>query len=281
MTPVLVLGAEGMLGRAVCERLAALGRPVRPLGRAGCDLSSDEAIARAVTGAELVVNCAAYTNVDAAEADPETAMRINGAAVGALGQRCREVGASVIHFSTDYVFDGRATRPYAVDHPKAPLGVYGRSKDLGETLLGESGADFLLVRTSWLYAAWGRNFVRTMAQLLREKPRVQVVHDQRGRPTEAEGLAKNALALFDAGCRGPFHLTDGGECSWYELAQAVARVVDSRAEVIPCTTAEFPRPAPRPSYSVLDTTEAERVLGPLVHYGRQLERIAGSLRGNT
>jgi dTDP-4-dehydrorhamnose reductase len=278
VTPIVVLGAEGMLGRAVCERLKVLDRPYRALGRAECDLTSDEAIARAVTGTHLVVNCAAYTNVDGAESDPATAMRVNGTAVGSLGHHCREIGAALIHFSTDYVFDGRATRPYPVEHPKNPLGVYGRSKALGETLLGESGADFLSVRTSWLYAAWGRNFVRTMAQLLQTRPRVQVVHDQRGRPTEAEALARNTLALFDAGCRGTFHLTDGGECSWYELAKAVAQVIGSDAEVVPCTTAEFPRPAPRPNYSVLDTTDAERVLGPLIPFERQLERIAPALR---
>lgn len=274
---VVVLGADGMLGRAMCQRLEAAQQPFRALTRAQCDLGVDERLGRAVEGASLLINCAAYTNVDDAETNERLATRINGTAVGVLAERCRDLKVPLIHFSTDYVFDGRAVSPYPVDHPRAPLGAYGRSKALGETLLESSGAEFLLLRTSWVYAPWGRNFVRTMASLLSSRPSVQVVADQRGRPSEARALAHNALRLFELGARGTFHVTDGGECSWYDLARAVARVIKSRADVRPCTTAEFPRPAPRPSYSVLDISETERLLGPLIHYEQQLEQMASAL----
>lgn len=278
MSRVVVLGADGMLGRAFCQRLAALGRPYVGWARAQCDLRFDEPLEQAARSGDVVVNCAAYTNVDGAETDEATATRVNGEAVGVLARACARAGVPLVHFSTDYVFDGAATEPYGVDHPRAPLGAYGRSKAVGEQQLEASGASYLLVRTSWVYSAWGNNFVRTMARLLTTRPSVQVVADQRGRPTEAQALAENALRLFDAGQRGIFHVTDGGECSWYDFARAIAQAIGSQAEVKPCTTKEFPRPAPRPGYSVLDVSGTERVLGPLVPYQAQLERLAPGLR---
>lgn len=278
MSKIIVLGADGMLGRAFCRHLETLGLPFVGLARAECDLGFDEPLERAVRSARLVINCAAYTNVDGAETDEATATRVNGTAVGVLAGACQKAGVPLVHFSTDYVFDGVATTPYRTDHPRAPLGAYGRSKALGETLLEASGAEFLLVRTSWVYSAWGNNFVRTMAKLLTTRSSVQVVADQRGRPSEAEALARNTLSLLDAGERGIVHVTDGGECSWFEFAQAISRAIGSSAEVKPCTTKEFPRPAPRPSYSVLDTSRAERVLGGLVPYQAQLERLSEGLR---
>jgi dTDP-4-dehydrorhamnose reductase len=267
-----------MLGRAFCRRLEELERPFLALSRAQCDLRYDEQLLRAVDSGSLVVNCAAYTNVDGAEADEATATRVNGEAVGVLAGACRKAGVPLVHFSTDYVFDGASSTPYRIDHTRAPLGAYGRSKAVGERLLEASGAEFLLVRTSWVYSAWGNNFVRTMAKLMSTRPSVQVVADQRGRPSEAEALAKNTLRLVDAGKRGIFHVTDAGECSWFEFARAIARAIGSTAEVNPCTTKEFPRPAPRPGYSVLDISETERVLGPLVPFEAQLERISETLR---
>lgn len=274
MKPVAVVGARGMLGRAFCELLTQKQIPFLALDRSNCDLASDDALLEVGARASLVINCAAYTNVDGAETDEQTARRVNGTAVGLLAAGCKESGAPILHFSTDYVFDGQARAPYATDHPRAPLGAYGRSKALGEELLEASGAEHLLVRTSWVYAAWGKNFVRTMSELLRTRPSLKVVADQRGRPTEATALADNAWRLFEGGARGAFHLTDGGECSWFEFAQAIGRAIGSSTPIEPCTTAEFPRPAPRPAYSVLDVSESERRLGPLVPYERQLERLA-------
>ncbi len=278
MSRVVVLGADGMLGRAFCQRLSALERSYVGWARAECDLRFDEPLEKAAASGDLVVNCAAYTNVDGAETDEATATRVNGEAVGVLARACARAGVPLVHFSTDYVFDGAATEPYRVDHPRGPLGAYGRSKAVGEQQLEASGASYLLVRTSWVYSAWGNNFVRTMAKLLTTRPSVQVVADQRGRPTEAQALAENALRLFDAGQRGIFHVTDGGECTWYEFARAIGHAIGSHAEVKPCTTKEFPRPAPRPGYSVLDVSGTERVLGPLVPYQAQLERLAPGLR---
>ncbi len=275
--PIIILGAQGMLGQAFSRVLEREGRSFRALSRSEADLEATSSLREAVRGASVIFNCAAYTNVDAAESEEDRATAINAAGVGSLASACLEANVPLVHFSTDYVFDGRATTPYRVDHPRAPLGAYGRSKARGEELLERSGAEHLLIRTSWVYAAWGKNFVRTMSHLLLTRASVQVVQDQRGRPSEACALAENALRLFDAGARGTFHLTDAGECSWFEFAQAIAHVIESRAEVLPCTTAEFPRPAPRPSYSVLDISAAEELLGPLVSFEEQLQKLSSDL----
>ena len=276
--PITILGAQGMLGQAFSHVLERQSRSFRALSRSEADLEAASSLRQAVRGASVVFNCAAYTNVDAAESEEDRATAINGTGVGSLATACLEANVPLVHFSTDYVFDGRATTPYRVDHPRAPLGAYGRSKARGEELLEQSGAEYLLIRTSWVYAAWGTNFVRTMSHLLHTRDSVRVVQDQRGRPSEACALAENALRLFEGGARGTFHLTDAGECSWYEFAQAIARVVESRAAISPCTTAEFPRPAPRPGYSVLDISAAEERLGPLASYQVQLQKLGSALR---
>jgi dTDP-4-dehydrorhamnose reductase len=225
-----------------------------------------------------VFNCAAYTNVDGAETDEQTARAVNGLSVGVLADQCKNAGVPLVHFSTDYVFDGQAKAPYATDHPRAPLGAYGRTKALGEELLENSGVSFLLVRTSWVYAPMGKNFVLTIARLCKEKEQLKVVSDQRGRPTHAKTLAERSLALFQGGHRGPFHVTDEGECSWFEFACAIRSAAEASCELEPCTTAEFPRPAPRPPYSVLDTSKADRILGPAPHYTSRLAEMHDLLK---
>jgi dTDP-4-dehydrorhamnose reductase len=209
-----------------------------------------------------VINCAAFTDVDGAEDREQEACAVNGTAVGELAVCCRASDALLVHYSTDYVFDGAATAPYPTSAARAPQGAYGRSKGLGEELLVASGCRHLLIRTSWLYAPWGKNFVDTMARLCREKPLVRVVNDQRGRPTSAQYLAARSLALIEAGGQGAFHVTDGGECSWFEFAQEITRATHGSARVEPCSTAEFPRPAARPAYSVLDLRMTEALIGP-------------------
>lgn len=252
-----------MLGRAVCETLERKSRPFRAYTRAELDITNPAAIARALANARIVLNCAAYTDVDGAEADERTATRINGDAVGEMARICKAEDAVLVHFSTDYVFDGRATSPYPTDAERRPLNAYGRSKARGEELLQASGCEHLLIRTSWVYAPWGKNFVRTMARLLESKPEVRVVNDQRGRPTSAQWLAEAALRLVDGGQRGTFHVTDDCECTWFELATQIRDELAASCAVQPCTTAEFPRPAPRPSYSVLDIDGTRRALGVL------------------
>ncbi|MBL8763532.1 MAG: dTDP-4-dehydrorhamnose reductase [Phycisphaerae bacterium] len=264
--PVLLLGSTGMLGRALARTLASRGVPFTPLTRAQCDLSNPESAARALQpGPRVVVNAAAWTDVDGAEADEAAATLVNAEGPGALARRCADIGATLVTYGTDYVFDGRASAPYRVDHPRRPLNAYGRSKARGEELIERSPAAWLNLRTSWLYAPWGRNFVRTIAAAARVRPTLKVVNDQRGRPTSAEHLARATLALLERDARGTFHVTDGGECTWFDFAVEIVRRTGRGAHgaVEPCSTAEFPRPAPRPAYSVLDLRATEALLGPM------------------
>ena len=276
--PLLLLGDRGMLGRAFRELLADQARPF-----AGFDLPvldiADPAQVRTLfeTPWSAVINCAAYTNVDGAEADEATALRANGVAPGVVATACARARIPLVHFSTDYVFAGNAHAPYAVDTPLQPLSAYGRSKAAGEIAIRGSGADLLILRTSWLYAPWGNNFVRTMARLTRDKPELKVVDDQRGRPTSAQHLAAATLALLDRGTRGTLHVTDGGECTWYEFTVEIARLLGRSAIIHPCTTAEFPRPAPRPAYSVLDLGPTQAILGPMPDWRTNLASVVAQL----
>lgn len=271
MAEIVVVGANGMLGRAVSVALAARAEAFLRLGRPELDLCSQASVRdRIGPRTRLVVNCAAYTDVDAAEANEAEALRVNGRGPGLLAERCAEVGAVLVHYSTDYVFAGDASRPYAVDDAIAPVNAYGRTKAIGEARIRETGVEHLVLRTSWLYAPWGKNFVRTIARMCRAQELLRVVDDQRGRPTSAEQLAKTTLRLLDEGARGTFHATDGGECTWFGLAAEIAAVVRPSCRIEPCTSQEFPRPAPRPHYSVLDLTETERACGPLVPWQESL-----------
>lgn len=261
--PVLVIGASGMLARAFAALLEKNGVRFTAIDLPHIDLRDTASIERAV-GDEfrLVLNCAAYTDVDGAETNPALAAAINGSGVGALAERCRHTGALLVHYSTDYVFAGDATRPYPVDEPRAPLNEYGRSKAEGEVLLEHSGARYLLLRTSWLYAPWGKNFVLTMRELTRTKDAINVVADEVGRPTSAEYLAERTLALCESGATGTFHVTDGGQCSWHEFASRIAELTGAKCSVNKTTAAAFGRKAPRPAYSVLDLSRTEALIGP-------------------
>lgn len=276
MSRVLIIGASGQLGGAFQHLLSERGEDFVAWDEKRLDLSRPDSIALELDDVRVVLNCAAYTNVDGAETDEALATLINADAVGIMATQCRAAGVPLVHYSTDYVFDGAATSPIPVDAPRAPLNAYGRSKAKGEELLEKSGAEYLLVRTSWVYAPWGNNFVKTIARLVGEKPELKVVDDQRGRPTHALGLAERSLALFERGKRGIFHVTDGGECSWYEFATKIRDLVASPCQIHPCTTAEFPRPARRPAYGVLDTAATDAILGPAKHYGDWLATMIGS-----
>lgn len=277
MTRFIVLGQDGQLGRAFAELLSQGGHDFRLLGEQDLDLSRPDSLALDLDASTCLINCAAYTNVDGAEANEPVAARINGHAVGRLAELCRQAGTTLVHFSTDYVFDGKATLPYQVGHPRNPLGAYGRTKALGEELLERSGATHLLIRTSWVYAPWGQNFVRTMARLMREKDALQVVDDQRGRPTHVATLAQRSFALLQSGTRGTFHVTDDGECTWFGFAVAIRDALGESCHLTPCTTQEFPRPAPRPAYSVLDTSQTDVLLGPAIHFRSRLAEMASEL----
>jgi dTDP-4-dehydrorhamnose reductase len=278
---ILVISPDGMLGRAFRERLErdpARRSTFKTVAYPEIDLTRPETIAAHVQpDVGVVINCAAWTDVDGAETQEALATAINGEGVGALARRCRDIGATLVHFGTDYVFDGEARAPYPVDAPLAPRNAYGRSKALGERLLRESGARHLYLRTSWLYAPWGKNFVRTIATLAAQTDTIRVVDDQRGRPTSAEHLARTALALLDRGATGTWHVTDGGECTWFELAREIVRLRGARCRVDPCTSDEYPRPARRPAYSVLDLCATEAVLGPMPPWQAHVADVLGRL----
>lgn len=276
MSTVLV-SPDGMLGRAFERALRERGEPFAARAFPAIDLTRPETIVLP-PGTRRVINCAAYTDVDGAEANEAAATAINGEGVAHLAAACRAVGALLVHFGTDYVFDGAASSPYPIEAPVAPATAYGRSKAQGERALKESGCEHLYLRTSWLYAPWGKNFVRTIAALGKTKPELRVVDDQRGRPTSAEGLVRTTFELLDRGARGFLHATDGGECTWFGFARAIVRGTGGTANVLPCTTAEHPRPAPRPAYSVLDVSRTEAILGrPMRPWPEALADVLGRL----
>jgi len=279
----LLISPDGMLGRAWKGLLDRSSIEHDAVTQENFDLTDRGSIERAVSDRYAwVVNCAAWTDVDGAEAKEREATAVNGTGVGWLAERCRSVGATLVHYSTDYVFSGVASEPYPTDAPHAPINAYGRSKAVGERLIVQSGVRHLLVRTSWLYAPWGNNFVRTMVRLARERTEVKVVDDQRGRPTSAEHLASVSLALMERGAAaeglaGVFHVTDGGECSWFEFARDVIGRVNPGCRVSPCSSAEFPRPARRPGFSVLGLGKTEAEVGPMGDWRGSVAAVVGRL----
>jgi dTDP-4-dehydrorhamnose reductase len=274
---IVVIGADGMLGRAVSELFAGQHELSRPTLEA-LDITREDQISREIAdGTYVVINCAAYTNVDGAEQEEALATRINGHAVGLLANRCRSIPCTLVHYSTDYVFDGQQKIPYPVDGTRAPLGAYGRSKLVGEEALEHSGCDFLLLRTSWLYGPWGKNFVLTMLGLMKSRPELKVVHDQVGRPSSVLSVARATQGLLEKGQRGTFHVTDAGETSWFGFAGEIAKLSGAECQVFPCTTEDFPRPAPRPGYSVLDIEKTEHALGPLPAWQEPLRETLETL----
>lgn len=256
MTRWLITGAGGMLGRDLVPVLA--GANVTALDRTGLDVTDPAAVADAVAGHDVVVNAAAWTDVDGAERDEAAATAVNGTAVAGLAEACARTGAVLLHVSTDYVFPGDATSPYAEHAPTSPINAYGRSKLVGERavlrILPERG---YVVRTAWLYGAHGRNFVTTMLRLAGERETLDVVDDQRGQPTWSYALAERLAALGRAALSGsappgPYHGTASGETTWYGLARAVfERAGLDPGRVRPTGSAVYTRPARRPAYSVL------------------------------
>jgi dTDP-4-dehydrorhamnose reductase len=250
MTRYLVTGAGGMLAADLVRVLE--GRQVTALGRRDLDITDAAAVREAVVGHDVVINTAAFTNVDAAESDEPTAFAVNATGAGNVADAAAAAGARLVHVSTDYVFEGTGTRPYAEDSPRAPLGAYGRSKAAGEELV-QRHPEAYLVRTAWLYGAHGSNFARTMLRLAGERDTVSVVTDQVGQPTWSRDLAAAIVALVDAEAPfGIYHGTNAGEASWFDFARAIFEESGLDPErVKPTDSSSFTRPAPRPAYSVL------------------------------
>lgn len=274
MSHYLIVGANGMLARALKEACQAAGHSFHGVDLPEFNLTLREQVDAVVTSAySAVINCSAYTNVDGAESDELTASRVNGLGVAYLAKAAARAGIPLVHYSTDYVFPGEATQPYAVDELQAPIGAYGRTKAAGERAIWTTGGPYLLLRTSWLYAPWANNFVRTIFKASKQQASLRVVNDQRGRPTSAEHLARATLQLLDKNARGTLHVTDGGECTWYEFASEIVRLSGHACQVHPCTSEEYKRPAKRPPYSVLDLTSSEALLGPMPDWRDNLRDV--------
>ena len=277
---VLVLGAGGIVGRATAAEARRRGWPCAAPTRAEVDLTDAAAVARALaeSAPELVVNAAAFTKVDACESEPEVAHRVNGAAVAGLAEATRRAGARLVHLSSDYVFDGEGRAPYREDAPTGPRSVYGASKLAGERgALAAPGA--LVVRTSWVFGAGGPNFVDTMrARMATGEGPLRVVDDQLGAPTYAGFLARALLDLGESGASGIVHYQNRAPVTWYGFACEIARRLGSPIEIRPATTAEVPRPARRPAYSVLAVERFESLLGRRVESWSDglAEHLAGS-----
>lgn len=277
---ILLLGGAGQLGTELRRSLAPLGELVVATrsGRVDegipceqADFESPGSLANLVlrVSPAFVVNAAAYTAVDRAETEPATAFRVNAEAPRVIADACAQCAARFVHYSTDYVFDGRGERPYREDDPVAPLGVYGASKRAGEEAVLGSRARYMVFRTAWVYAAHGKNFLRTMLRLASERDELRVVSDQIGSPTPAALIADvtaDIIALREAPS-GLWHLTASGHTSWHGFADAIIAgahrrgLLARRPRVVPITTADFPTPAARPAYSVLDCQGLQSTFG--------------------
>ncbi len=249
---ILITGANGMLGHDLQQVLS--GRSVTALGRADLDVTDRDAVDSAVVGHRVVINCAAYTRVDDAESDEDAAFAVNAMGAGYLAESAALNGAKLIQLSTDYVFDGTATTPYPEGASRNPVSAYGRTKAEGERLALELNPDGTsILRTAWLYGAHGPNFPKTMMRLAAANDTLNVVDDQRGQPTWTLDVARRIAAMLDADVPpGIYHATNSGTTTWFEFAQEVFRRAGlDPARIHPIPSAQFPRPAPRPAYSVL------------------------------
>lgn len=264
---VCLIGARGMLGTELVRACGEV-RPQGPLDSRALDIdeiditdagSVDRTLARLKP--RVVINAAAFTDVDGCESQEAAAMAVNADGPGHLADACRSHGGRLVHVSTDYVFDGTAQEPYEPDHPVNPLSAYGRTKAEGERRVRESLDDHVIVRTSWLFGRNGKNFVKTMLRLGRERDELRVVTDQVGRPTYARHLAQALLKIGNTQLRGTYHFCNAGSCSWNEFAAEIMSRAGLRAQVQPMTSAELDRPAPRPAYAVLSTASLERDAG--------------------
>jgi dTDP-4-dehydrorhamnose reductase len=265
---VLIFGAGGQVGRAL-QALAPADAVITAIDNDVLDLTDDEAIEPYIHGVAptLIINASGYTAVDKAESERDLAYAINATAPGAMAQAATEIGARMLHISTDFVFDGTAHLPYPPDAPTSALSVYGRSKAAGEVAVATAGGSALTVRTAWVYSAGGANFVETMLKLMASRDSLNVVADQVGTPTHADSLARALWALAVTDQTGIVHFTDAGIASWYDFAVAIhdlgraAGFLDKDVAITPIPSSAYPTPAARPHYSVLDKAATWELLG--------------------
>ena len=280
---ILVIGALGQLGNEIRQMSSSSshnfvfadvrgdGDEVHPL-----DIADEYSVMDFVSSdIDVIINCAAYNDVDGAETDEDTAFRINSRAAGILAEAALKTDALLIHFSTDYVFDGRANVPYSETDEPSPIGVYGRSKLAGENAIRQSGCRYMIFRTSWLYSQTGRNFFKTIADKCAESGSIKVVVDQTGTPTCAYDLAFLIMHIIENGMTdktGLYHYSDEGTATWYDFAYAINSSLGYTCRVEPCRSSEFPRKAGRPSYSVLDKKKVKETFGiEIPHWRESLE----------
>jgi dTDP-4-dehydrorhamnose reductase len=273
---ILITGGGGMLGHALADLLTSRGHRPVSLSRAQLDIADFSALDQALARHKptLVLNCAAHTKVDLCEQEQAKADAVNGYAVGKMARWCRENGGCLVHVSTDFVFSGSLHRPYSPNDAVNPLSSYGRSKLLGETELQKNApANWLIVRTAWVYGRHGANFPRTMVQAAQAGKPLSVVSDQLGAPTYTVDLAGGILQLLDRGCKGIWHLTNSGQTNWFEFAKATLEEFGIKANVTPLTSEQWktmrPNAAIRPSYSVLNIEPFARQTGQPMRPWRQ------------
>lgn len=276
---ILVTGANGQLGRAMQRVSASSQDRYIFTDVVELDITSLEAISEVVSAekVDVIVNCAAYTNVEKAESEPDKANLLNNIAVGYLAKAATEVGATLIHISTDYVFDGSANKPYTEQSEANPIGVYGRTKLAGEQNIAASGCQYIIIRTSWLYASWGDNFYNKIKQLTAERDSLSVVDDQVGSPTLAGDLAKVIAEIIATGQlnkTGVYHYSNEGVCSWFEFAKAICEKSGNSCEILPISSCDYPTKVARPNYSVLDKTKIKATFGiEIPHWRKSLEHL--------
>lgn len=272
---ILITGAKGQLGSEIIEILKSLKSDIGDINVAykDCNIISVDVDALDITDfkcvnefilnnkPDIIINCAAMTNVDACETNLEAAMKVNAIGPRNLAFAARNINAKLVHVSTDYVFEGTGSIPYCEWDICNPKSVYGKSKLLGEKYVLEQNPKSFIIRTSWLYGMNGNNFVKTMLKLLEEKSEIKVVYDQRGNPTNANDLAYHILKVALTDEYGVYHCTGNGECSWFEFTKEIKKLSGLNCEVIPCTTDEFPRPAKRPSFSSLNNLMLKSTVG--------------------
>jgi dTDP-4-dehydrorhamnose reductase len=276
---VLVTGAGGQLGTDLIEAFA--DSDVAGLTHADLDVTDEAAVVAAVRdhAPDLVVHAGAFTKVDACEADPDHAWRVNAVGAWWVARACALADAAMVYVSTDYVFDGAAGRPYTEFDAPNPQSMYGRSKEAGEQLVRQALRAHYIVRTSWVHGLRGGNFAKTMLRLARERGAVSVVDDQTGSPTFTFDLSPAIRRLAVTGRYGTYHLTNRGHCTWFEFARAVFDEAGLQVDLSPIDTATFGAPAPRPPFSVLDNRLARLTgLEPLPHWRESLKRFVAELR---
>ena len=272
---ILLFGKTGQVGWELQRALAPLGNLIAldVHSKEYCgDFSKPEGIAETVRAIkpDVIVNAAAHTAVDKAESEPEFAQLLNATSVEAIAKEAAKIGAWVVHYSTDYVFPGDGDKPWRETDATAPLNVYGQTKLDGEKAVTDSGCDYLIIRTSWLYSSFGNNFVKTIRRLTAEKDSLKVVFDQVGTPTYAGDLAQAILKIIDSGKyadnAGIYHFSNEGVCSWYDFAIEIRNLSGNLCDIQPCHSAEFPSKVKRPNFSVLDKTKIKETFGLKIPY---------------